>query len=110
MILDALLDLEVDVFLVFMGFNYLNLSIASGKEADAFLRITDQEYPFTIEAVERARKRPDRRHAPLVMGNQFGEFRDHCRKYGRESTRWRLASKPRISDGWPAYRIERTTG
>lgn len=32
----------------FSGFNYPDVSIATGKEADAFLRVTGQEFPFLV--------------------------------------------------------------
>ncbi|KAN0085287.1 hypothetical protein V8E54_001754 [Elaphomyces granulatus] len=32
----------------FSGFNYPNVSIATGKEANAFLRVTGQEFPFLV--------------------------------------------------------------
>ena len=42
MILETRPDLEADLFLALSGF------IATGKEADAFLRITGQELPFLV--------------------------------------------------------------
>lgn len=46
MILETRPDLEADFLLGSSGINYPDVSTA--KEADAFLRITGQEFPFFV--------------------------------------------------------------
>jgi hypothetical protein len=51
MILETRPDLEAGFFFFFLGFkgfDYPDLSVATGKEADGFIRLSGQEFPFLV--------------------------------------------------------------